>query len=108
MADLKIWDNNLHKQYTGVGNEQIKEHFKMLDSLDIPIIMRTPVIEEINQETDKISEFAKNLKNVIQYELLPYHPLGESKRIALGENEKSFNVPSREYMEEVEKYAIIR
>lgn len=108
MADLKIWDNNLHKKYTGVDNTRIKEHFEMLDSLNIPIIMRTPVIEEINQEIDKISEFGKSLKNVIQYELLPYHPLGESKRIALGAQEKSFIVPSKAYMEEVGKYAFIR
>ena len=28
MADLKIWDNELHKQYTGVENIKIKEHLQ--------------------------------------------------------------------------------
>lgn len=108
MADLKIWDSSIHRQYTGVGNEKIKEHFTMLDKLGIPIIMRTPVIVGVNQEIDKISDFAKNLKNVVQYELLPYHPLGESKRKALGVEENIFEIPSKEYMEELKQYAYIR
>lgn len=108
MADLKIWDNEIHRLYTGLGNEKIKEHFKMLDRLNIPIIMRTPVIPGIKQEIDKISMFSKELKNVIQYELLPYHPLGEAKRRALGVEMKNFEVPSKEYMEELSEYAYIR
>lgn len=108
MADLKIWDNDLHRQYTGVENIKIKEHFKKLDILNIPIIMRTPVIPEIEQGIAEISQFAKSLKNVIQYELLPYHPLGEAKRAALGMSEIKFEIPSEEYMEEVKKYAYIR
>ncbi len=108
MADLKIWDSDIHKKYTGVENEKIIEHFKMLDKLNIPIIMRTPVIPGIEQGIDRISEFANSLKNVIQYELLPYHPLGEGKRQALGIAENSFEVPSKEYMEELSKYAYIR
>ena len=108
MADLKIWDSSLHRQYTGVPNEEIKEHFKMLDTLGVPIIARTPVITEIDQGIDKISAFLKQLKNVVKYELLPYHPLGVSKLKALGKEEVLFSIPSKEQMEEVSKYAYIR
>lgn len=108
MADLKIWDNDLHKKYTGVGNEKIKENFIKLNSLNIPIIARTPVIPEIEQGIDKISEFLKNLENVKKYELLPYHPLGVSKQKALGMELKEFTVPSKEYMKELDKYVYIR
>ena len=108
MADLKIWNSELHKEYTGFTNEVIIENFKKLDKSGVPMIVRTPVIVGINQEIEKISEFTRTLENVIQYELLPYHPLGESKRIALGMEENKFEIPSREYMEEVEKYAYIR
>lgn len=108
MADIKIWDSDTHKQYTGVENTKIKEHFKLLDNLNVHMIIRTPVIPGINQEINKISEFAKSLNNVIQYELLPYHPLGESKRRALCMEEKRFEIPSKEYMEELNKYAYIR
>lgn len=104
MADLKIWDNNIHKQYTGVSNEQIKENFKLLNELNIPIIARTPVIPGIEQGIDKISEFMKSLKSVSRYELLPYHPLGNSKRKALGEEEKYFDIPTKEMMGSLNQY----
>ena len=98
MADLKIWNSETHKKYTGVGNEKIIEHFRMLDKLG--------VIPGIEQGIDKISEFMKTLENVVCYELLPYHPLGNSKRQALGIFEPDgFSVPSAEYMEELKQYA---
>ncbi len=108
MADLKIFDSELHRKYTGVGNEQIKENFKRLDKLGVPIIVRTPIIPEINQGIKEISEFAASLENAVQYELLPYHPLGNTKRAALGENVPSFTVPTKIFMKEVNKYAFIR
>lgn len=108
MADLKIWDNELHKTYTGVTNERIKEHFCKLNGLGVPIIARTPVIPEISQDIDKISEFLQSLSNVEKYELLPYHPLGGAKREALGIEADGFSIPSREYMKELEKYVFIR
>lgn len=108
MADLKIWDNAIHREYTGAGNENIKKNFIKLNSLNIPIIARTPVIPEIEQGIDKISAFLKTLSNVKKYELLPYHPLGVSKQQAIGMKIKEFSVPSKEYMKELDKYAYIR
>ena len=108
MADLKIWDNELHRTYTGVENEKIKEHFRGLNELGIPIIARTPVIPEIHQEIDRISEFLGKLDNVEQYELLPYHPLGGGKREALGIEADGFTIPSKEYMKELENYVFVR
>ncbi len=108
MCDLKIWDSSEHKKYTGVHNERIIENFEKINNLNIPIIARTPVIPEINQGIDKISGFLKTLKNVIQYELLPYHPLGEGKRHSLGLEENTFSIPTEEYMKELDKYVFIR
>ena len=108
MADLKIWDNELHKKYTGVGNEKIKENFAQVNKLGIPIIARTPVIPEITQGIDCISEFLRELDNVEQYELLPYHPLGGAKREALGIETDGFSIPSAELMKELKKYVFIR
>ena len=108
MCDLKIWDSDIHKRYTGVHNETIKENILKVNTLDIPIVVRTPVIPEINQGISEISEFLKPLKNVIQYELLPYHPLGEEKRRSLRLVGNEFSVPTKEYMKELEKYVFIR
>lgn len=108
MADLKIWDTELHKKYTGVDNLAIKENFRRLNQLGIPIIARTPVIPEIKQDIDKISEFLKGLSNVKKYELLPYHPLGLVKSKALLREQQRFEIPSKEYMKELLKYVFIR
>jgi len=108
MADFKIWDDELHKRFTGVSNRVIKENFKKLNGLNVPIIARTPVIPGINQEIHKISEFLKELENVKQYELLSYHPLGVSKQKALNREIIEFEIPSVEYLKELEKYAFIR
>ncbi len=108
MSDLKIWDDGLHKAYTGVSNEVIKENFIKLNALGIPIIARTPVIPEIEQGIDKISAFLLSLENVVKYELLPYHPLGIAKQKALNIKPTEFSIPTAEYMKELEKYAFIR
>lgn len=108
IADLKIWDSALHKQHIGVGNAKIKEHFRRLNCLGIPILARTPVIPEICQGIAEISAFLKELDNVIKYELLPYHPLGNAKREALGMPAETFTIPSAAYMKELEKYVFIR
>ncbi len=108
MADLKIWDDDLHRQFTGVGNEKIKENFRRLNGLGIPMIARTPVIPEIDQGISEISRFLRSLENVKQYELLPYHPLGNSKRQALGQQADGFSIPTPEKMKELEPYVFLR
>lgn len=108
MADLKIWDSDIHKKYTGVGNEKIIENFKKLNKIGVPVIARTPVIPEIEQGIDKISEFLYSLKNVKKYELLPYHTIGNAKREALEREFPVFTVPTKEYMEELNRYVFIR
>lgn len=107
MADLKIWDNALHKKYTGVENTKIKEHFYRLNEIGIPIIARTPVIPGISQGIGEISAFLKQFDNIKKYELLPYHPLGTAKREALGIKADGFSVPSAAYMKELKKYVFI-
>lgn len=108
MADFKVWNSDIHREYTGVPNDEIKNNFRRIDELNIPIIARTPVITEVKQEIDKISEFLRSLNNIKQYELLPYHPIGNSKREALGIEPDGFKVPEKEYMKELEQYAFVR
>ena len=108
MADFKIWDSDTHKKYVGVPNEIIKENFKKLNALNIPIIARTPLIPEIEQGIEEISKFLYSLDNVVEYEILPYHPIGNSKRIALGLEPDGFTVPSKEFLKEKSKYVFVR
>lgn len=111
MADLKIWDDAEHRRWTGVSNQKIKAHFHELDTLGVPIIVRTPVIPQVNATIENIaaiSEFAAGMKNVIQYELLPYRHMGDVKRVALGEKERPFTVPDATLMKELNQYAFKR
>lgn len=111
MADLKIWDDAEHRRWTGVSNQKIKAHFQALDTLGVPIIVRTPVIPQVNATVENIaaiSEFAAGMKNVIQYELLPYRHMGDVKRVALGEKERPFTVPDATLMKELNQYAFKR
>lgn len=108
MADFKIWNNTKHLLYTGVSNEKIKEYLRCFDKLGIPIHLRTPVICGINDSKEEIcaiSTFAKSLQNIVKYELLPYHSLGEQKYQALGLTPPDFKTPSKEEMEKLRKYA---
>jgi len=110
MCDVKIWDDEKHKKYTGVSGEKIRENIKKADKLGIPILIRTPIIPGINDTVDEIKNiksFVMSLENAAGYELLPYHPLGEGKRAALGLSASEFNIPEKEKMEELKSYAHI-
>ncbi len=108
MADFKIWDNEKHKNYVGIDNTVIKENFKKLDKLNIPFLVRTPIIPSINDTKEEISairNFLKDFKNIVGYELLPYHPLGIAKQKALGIGVTEFSIPTESQMEDLREYA---
>lgn len=89
MVDLKLFDDELHKKYTGVSNKPILENFRKLDELNKPYIVRTPIIKGVT-DLDSIKEFIKTLKNVKEHETLKYHPLGIEKAKALGKIQERF------------------
>ena len=86
MCDLKIWDDDKHKEYTGVSSKLIEENIKRLNELGIPIIVRTPLIPGATDDSENllaIADFLAGLENVQYYELLNFNPLGGSKYKAL-------------------------
>ena len=92
MCDLKIFDDEEHKKHTGVSNSNIKANLKMIDSLGVDIIVRTPLIPGVTDSAENISaiaDFIKTLSNLRRYELLNFNPLGEGKYKAL-EKENTF------------------
>ena len=86
MCDLKLFDDEMHKKWTGAGNVQIKDNIRLADEAGLPIILRTPVIPGVNdtkEEIGKIAGFAAELPHLMYYELLNFNPLGASKYEAL-------------------------
>ena len=87
LFDYKVTDPELHKKYTGAENGLILENLAMLDSLGAKTVLRCPIIPGCN-DTDEhflgIAETANRLKNVIEINIEPYHPLGKGKSELLG------------------------
>ncbi len=89
LHDYKLMSSERHKKWTGVGNERILANFKQAYETfpDVDFIARTPLIPGINADEEFIREVLAHIrphKNVIDYELLPYHRFGLGKYEYLG------------------------
>ena len=89
ITDSKQMDSATHKKFTGVGNELILSNIKKLVEMDMPLIIRMPIIPGFNDnETyiDAASDFILNeLHNKPEMiQMLKYRPLGEEKAGTLG------------------------
>jgi len=82
MCDVKLYDCAAHKAHTGIGNEKILENVLLLDTLGVPVTVRTPMIPGITDNEENVKSIAKHvcgMKNLYRYELLNFNPLGEGK-----------------------------
>ncbi len=101
LYDIKIFDSEKHKKYTGVGNELILDNLKRLFEIGAKIWIRIPVIPTVNdnkEEMQKIKAFIDNCGVAERVELLPYHKMGENKYGAICKGPYVFNVPTTEIM----------
>ncbi len=81
IMDFKHYDNELHKKYTGIGNETVKENFEHNCKIKRQQHIRIPLINGINTENPE--GFAKyfsgfDTENTV-FEFLPYHEYGKEK-----------------------------
>jgi len=87
LYDLKHVDSELHRAYTGVGNERILENLWKLSQLGIPIEVRMPIVPGVNDGAEEIEGAARLLseaENIAAVRLLPYHRLAGEKYASLG------------------------
>ena len=101
LYDVKCFDAEIHKRYTGVTNELILENLTKLLATDKSVYIRIPVIEGINdsaEEMKRIKSFLDEHGAPENIELLPYHALGESKYEALGKKAAGLSAPRKEKM----------
>jgi glycyl-radical enzyme activating protein len=90
LHDHKLTIPERHKKWTGVDNKRILENFKKAYETfpNTDFIARTPLIPGVNADEEHIRAvlaFIRPYKNVIDYELLPYHRFGLGKYESLGE-----------------------
>jgi pyruvate formate lyase activating enzyme len=89
LHDHKLTSSERHKKWAGVGNERILANFKKAYETfpATDFIARTPLIPGVNADEEHIRSvlaFIRPHKNVIDYELLPYHRFGLGKYQSLG------------------------
>jgi len=87
LYDVKLADDALHKQYTGVSNARILENLEKLSLRGARIWIRVPVIPDVNDsdaEMRTIAQIVGSLAGVEKVTLMPYHTLGISKYETLG------------------------
>lgn len=82
LCDIKHTDTDIHKKFTGVGNELILKNIEYLAEKKSPIIVRIPLIGGFNDDPKNIEATAKfiaSLPNVNRVDLLPYNAGGIDK-----------------------------
>ena len=109
LHDHKLTIPERHKKWTGVDNKRVLENFKKAYETfpDIDFIARTPLIPGVNDDEEHIRavlDFIRPYKNVIDYELLPYHRFGTAKYEFLGQvyELSDFTTPSDESVQRLQ------
>lgn len=106
--DLKIFDNDTHRDFTGMGNKVIFENIKNIGRLGKPVVVRIPLIKGINDDDENIMKTAVFVKEFVpggEIEVLTYHDFGSYKYDALGKSKlkNKFDAPSYERVKEIEE-----
>lgn len=98
LYDLKMMDTEKHKKYTGVHNGLILNNLVKLSDFGASIIIRIPLIKDINDSEEDIIETAMFINKLAgdkkQVELLPYHNIADHKHQKLGQEYSSNGMAS--------------
>lgn len=83
MFDLKLYDNDSHKAFTGVPNDWIHENLRILQSSGKKFILRIPIIPDITDTEYNLRGLAE-LAGDSDVELLSYNTLAGAKYTNFG------------------------
>ena len=111
-ADLKLMDGDLHRRWTGVGNERILSNLEALltGPLQKRLILRTPLIPGITATGENLSAIAAwiSARNpALRWELLNYTPLAAAKYPLVGRSYCFADNPPKFSAGEMESFAQI-
>jgi len=87
MYDIKVLDPGLHARHVGNDGRRSRANYRRLAASGKPLIVRTPVVGGVNDTPEHIGAIARFVAahgEVLYFELLPYHALGDAKRQSLG------------------------
>ena len=82
LMDWKVSDPDAHKAYTGVEQEIILRHVRMLAEGDTPFILRMPIIPGVNDNAahfETAAALVRDAKALVRVEVLPYQRAAGAK-----------------------------
>ncbi len=106
LFDIKLCDNDRHREYMGVENTRILENLGKLLEEGVDVHIRIPLMKGVNDDADNIRKTAALVggrQNVKQVDLLPYHALGSSKSQSIGRAMEDFEAPGEAELEQLKK-----
>ena len=83
LMDLKLYDAEAHKRYTGVSNEQILKNAAALKASGIPHVFRIPLIPAVTDTRENLAAIAAFVGDS-RAELLSYNALAPAKYAGVG------------------------
>jgi glycyl-radical enzyme activating protein len=97
LFDYKLTDNSKHKALTGAGNKQVLKSLDFLIEHGANVILRCPLIPDINDEAEHLNGIADIIKKypaLKGVELIPYHSMGRDKAGHIGKEYIYKDIPN--------------
>lgn len=103
LYDLKVMDDEKHKEFVGISNKLILENLKKLSLIHNNINLRMIIVEGVNAEEKHIEDtlkFIENL-NIKKINLLPYHDIAKHKyrKLNMTYEDNKMKKPTEEKMQ---------
>ncbi len=95
LYDLKLIDDERHREFTGVTNQPILRNLRDLSALGHAIVIRIPIVPGLNDDDEAIqqlAEFIAALPHRHPIDLLPYHHIAVDKYLRLDKPYRLFEV----------------
>jgi len=85
--DLKLIDEVEHRRWTGEGNGPIMRNIEALTEMDVPYVIRVPLVPGVTDTDENLSAIAhvvKGRRRPVRVDLLPYNRAAGGKYRACG------------------------
>jgi pyruvate formate lyase activating enzyme len=103
LYDLKVMDEDLHRQHTGASNRVILENLEKLARSGAKIVVRIPLMAGVNDDAANLEQtaaFLASLPGIERVDLAPYHEIGSAKYEALERPQPQFQPPAPEVLQQ--------
>lgn len=108
-ADIKHISDDVHRKWTGSGNDRILGNLDSLKRSGQSFVIRTPIIPGVNDSIETIEGIVSEIAdagNLLYYELLDYNPLGTGKGTLISPPDiVRFKDADKVHTEKLAKYA---